>query len=501
MPVQAPAPESGGLLSFGEWAPDLTTRDTTYVTNLSNVFPGENAYHPVKGPQPYARLALPTQPCVGATFARRTDGSWVIYAGSQTKLYRFNTGTLGWTDVTRTTGGNYSVALGNAWFFQQFGKILFAINPSDVLQQIDLDTGFNFSNTPGSPPQGAVMGVVKDQLIIGALQSGGFTKRHIQWSGFNDTSSWVPGIAGSDVQEFPDGGSVTGICGGEFGYILQEQAIRRMTQQPSSIALYEFNRVEDRRGCFPPGGFSMVANTVFFLGLDGFYSYGNQGLSPIGSQRVNNFFFADCDSSRVHRVRCSADPFNPRIYWAYFRSGTSTYYDGLIIYDWLLDRWTRIVGLQGQAAAPLGTASVGLEDLNVYGPLESVPYSLDSPVWQGGKPVLAMIDQNGFLSFFQGPNLEATIETSEHHLNAPNRAFVNGVYPLIDSAGVMISLGWRHRMQDAVLYTGESDIDSTGWSSFSNSGRTHTVKIRVPAADVWSGLVGMKIDFEPDGEM
>jgi hypothetical protein len=41
-------------------------------------------------------------------------------------------------------------------------------------------------------------------------------------------------VNSSDFQDFPDGGIVRGVAGGEYGVIFQETAMRRMTYAPGS---------------------------------------------------------------------------------------------------------------------------------------------------------------------------------------------------------------------------------------------------------------------------
>ena len=56
--------------------------------------------------------------------------------------------------------------------------------------------------------------------------------RKVRNSGINDATSWTLGVSLCDEQEFPDGGRITGIAGGEFGYVVQEKSVRQMIFQP-----------------------------------------------------------------------------------------------------------------------------------------------------------------------------------------------------------------------------------------------------------------------------
>jgi hypothetical protein len=87
------------------------------------------------------------------------------------------------------------------------------------------------------------------------------------------------------------------------------------------------------------------------------------------------------------------DPFAPRIGWAFYNSAGSTNFDRVIFYDWQLDRWS-YAEITAQYWSSLVTAGVTLEDLDVYGDIDSggIPYPFDSRVWEGGAPVTGAVD-------------------------------------------------------------------------------------------------------------
>jgi hypothetical protein len=95
----------------------------------------------------------------------------------------------------------------------------------------DLSSATSFSNCAGSPPQAAYISVVGRFLVLSGLLSNPY---RIQWSGLNATTTWTSGVNSSDFQDFPDGGVVRGVAGGEFGTVFQDQAIRRMSYIPGS---------------------------------------------------------------------------------------------------------------------------------------------------------------------------------------------------------------------------------------------------------------------------
>ena len=79
------------------------------------------------------------------------------------------------------------------------------------------------------------------------------------------------------------------LVGGEYATVLTERAVFRATYTGpplicSLTRLCLSAGVTSRTRCATPGTF------VFFLSSDGFYSFNGQRISPIGSERINQFF-------------------------------------------------------------------------------------------------------------------------------------------------------------------------------------------------------------------
>ena len=96
-------------LEFGEWRPDVALLDNKFATIAENVYAGVNSYEPFPGLAPITAEQLPDT-CVGLTFARETGGGFVLYAGTQTKLYKWSG--LVWNDVSGAA--TFHVAVGIA---------------------------------------------------------------------------------------------------------------------------------------------------------------------------------------------------------------------------------------------------------------------------------------------------------------------------------------------------------------------------------------------------
>jgi hypothetical protein len=474
---------------FGQWAPDQANIDNPGVSAVAkNVVPGIDSYHPLASLSELSNAPLAAD-CLGLTLARTSAGTWQIFAGTTTKLYKYATSS--WTDYSRLAGGAYNAT--NFWRFAPFGANLIAVNGVDNPQTINVDSGTNFALLAGSPPVGRNVSIVGDFVVMSSLVS---TPYRIQWSAINDSTGWTVGTSLSDIQDFADGGRVSGVAGGEVGYVLQEYAIRRMRFLPGSDYVFTFERVVDGKGCLSPYGYSTVAGTVYFLAEDGFYAYSGQGLNPIGAERVNRWFLDNADTTRLSTVYCVADPYRPRIVWAYYSSASVTYFDRLMIYDWQLDKWSYgevTAQMWGSAASP----GIGLDSLS--GTLESQVYSFDSRGYEGGRPTFAGINTSRNLAFLEGTPLAATIETMEFHPAPGGRGVVTSAYPLVDTSAATVRIGARERYADAVSYSTGDTIDETGRSNLRKSGRLIRAEVSIPAAATWTNAIGVDLTIKPGG--
>jgi len=493
MPKQ-PAP-----IPFAEWRPDIALLDNSFAGIAENVYPTPNSYIPWPSLAPLTVDQLPTLPARGLTFARTATGSYVIYAGSRTKLYRWSG--VAWVDVSRTSGGDYNVAESDVWVFAQYGTRLHAVNIGDAPQVIDVDAGTNFAATAGSPPHATSVAVIGDFLVLSGLIG---NRRVIQWSGINDDTSWTIGLSLGDMQEFPDGGPVYGVAGGEIGYVVQDRTIRTMQFLPGDTAtIFNFSRVEREKGCMAKYGFVFTRGVLFFVAEDGFYGIGIPNNPAIGAHKVNDWFLLNSDPKRRGETFCFADPRKPRVLWAFYSSDTSVYYDRVIAFDWMVGRFTYGTAV-AQSWGTLAAPGVDL-DTDIPGdaldiPLDSIRPSLDSTLYEGGRPIISAIDQNGILCFEDGPPMPAVIETAEGHFHTGMRAFVSGVYPLIDCPGVTVTPGARENLQEPVTFGVPLPVETTGTAPIYSSSRLHKFRVATPSAVVWHHATGVQVETQPDGE-
>src|SRR5262249_10895390 len=139
------------MLAFGDYRPDLTAYPGASSQLIQNAVPRGDGYGPFPSLSAYS-AALPAA-CRGYFYARKNDGTIVVFAGTASKLYKLDNTALTWTDVS-AGGGSYSALPSTAhWQFAQFGNVVIAVQINVAPQAFDITSSTSFAALGGSPPQ------------------------------------------------------------------------------------------------------------------------------------------------------------------------------------------------------------------------------------------------------------------------------------------------------------------------------------------------------------
>lgn len=486
------------LLPWGEYKPDVSDYEGSASRNVLNVAPRGDGYGPFPSFSAYTS-ALPAA-CRGAFYALKSDGSIVTFAGTSTKLYQLNNTNFSWADVS-LGASTYSALSANAqWQFAQFGNLVFATQANAVLQVFDLSSSTAFANCAGSPPQAAYIAVVGRFLVLSGLLSNPY---RIQWSGLNATTTWTSGTNSSDFQDFPDGGIVRGVAGGEYGIVFQDQAIRRMSYVPGSPIIFQIDRITQDKGLFSPYSLIRAGEKIFFFAGQGFHKIEPGGVpEQIGREKVDRTFLADLDKGHLELFQGAADPRSTRVYWAY-RSANGVNpanYDKVLGYDYLLDRFF-MLSITGEYLLGVSQTGLTLENLDsISASLDALTLSLDSYA-TAVQPQIAQFNASHVLGFFAGTNLEATLESAEQGTDE-NRVTLRGFRPITDAPTVYGSVTYRDTQATSSTAGAEVAMSSrTGRVDMMRDARYIRYKTRIPAATTWTFAAGVVPDVTTSGTL
>jgi|TARA_Y100001973_G_scaffold74954_1_gene109488 hypothetical protein len=469
---------------FGEWLPDIPDHLNKGATTATNVFPAAVSYKPFKASQQKSN-ALDSQ-CFGAFSTKDNSANVYTFAGTKSKLYKLSGETFSDVSQASTT---YNAGADNFWSFSNFGTTVVASNGEDTPQKFVVGTSSVFADLGGSPPIFTFSAVIRDFLVVGRIKT---VKNRVQWSGINDVETWTSGTKQSDYQDLADGGEITGIVGGEYGYIFQENQITRM-DYVGGTTVFRFSVISKNRGAIFAKAITQVGKRVFFYAQDGFFEIDGETIRPIGQHKVNDYFESNLSAGYQQNIIASTDPLNHLAIWSYPSTAATTgVQDRLLIYNYSVNRWSvvetaaEMIFLQFSEAYTVDTldnVSNSLDDLNV---------SFDSRYWLGGVVNFAGFDGDHKLIQFDGDTLAATIETGEIEPSPGRRSTVTMVRPIVDGTSTA-RVTSRARAADSGTSTSYASLQTNGDIPVRSSGRYHKVGVAIAAAASWNDAQGVDL--------
>jgi len=470
---------------LGEWLPDQPGLSGA-LTEAKNVVPMGIGYGPFSSE---VNLSADASQNLLTVFTGKFSGATVLFAGSATKLYRFDSSDASMDDVSKLVMSmptDYTST--SLWKFTQFGNVIIAANGQNKLQAWETGVSTNFDDLSADAPSASFVTVVRDFVV--AARDATNTNR-VYWSDINDETDWTSGVASqSDFQDIPDGGDIQGITGGEFGLILSERSISRMSYIGSPL-FFQFDTISRSLGCYEPRSIVQFGSLTYFLSDDGFYACDGQNIIPIGSEKVNRFFFNDANPSLISEMSAAVDPINSLIIWSYSNTFSRK---SLLVYNFQTKKWAR-AETSADYIATAATASITLEGLDAYGTMDSLTSSLDARLWAGGKILLAGVDGAKIVTYTGAP-MEAEIRTGD--FEAGPQSIVKLARPQVDNGSASVAAFSRMRLDSEVLFGNVVPATAENRVSLRSVGRYHRLKV-VPSGDQWKHLVAVDVDVTPLG--
>ena len=471
-------------VTFGEWTPDQPGI-TNGLQKAENVFSQAVGYGPIQSAVDYSAAA--DEPLNNVVAGRTLANVTLVFAGGPTKLFKLDANDLSLENVSKS--GNYTTDINQKWRFTQFGNVIIAANGTARLQGFNVNTSTLFADLAADAPEARYVTVVRDFVVSGYINSATVRPNRVQWSALGDESSWTSSATTqADFQDIPDGGSVVGVTGGEFGLVLMDRSIHRMSYVGSPL-VFQFDNISRNLGCFEANSIIQYSGTTFFLSDDGFYACDGQQIIPIGNEKVNRFFFDDADQGLLQLMSAAVDPYRKLIIWAY-PSNNSSKADKLIIYNFKTQKWTSGLTTVDYIATS-STPSVTLEGLDVYGTLEEIATSFDSRIWLGGKLQFAGV-RGAKIVTFSGSAMTATIETGDIEVPGTTSA-ITMAKPIVDNGSANVALLSRRLLSQEVEFGPQVVADSENRVSIRGVGRYH--RLQLTPTGSWTSVVATDIDL------
>jgi hypothetical protein len=475
-------------ITFGEWLPDQPSV-TGALMKADNVYSRAIGYGGIPSAVDYTQAA--SEPLNNVVAGKNPDGSTTIFAGSQTNLYKLDSADMSLDDVS---GATYATPVDQRWRFTQFGNRVIAANGADRLQGWLLGTSTAWANLAADAPEARYVTVVRDFVVSGHI--GTDYPFRVKWSGINNETTWTDSATTqSDYQEIPDGGSIVGVTGGEFGLILMDRSIYRMTYVGSPL-VFQFDNISRNLGCYEANSVIQYQGMTFFLADDGFYACDGQTVASIGGEKVDRFFFSDVDEEYLFNMSAAIDPIKNLVIWAYPAKGQGGNVNKLLIYNFQTKKWSS-GGTDVDRVASSSSPSTTLEGLDVISAsIDALGTSLDSRIWLGGKLLFAGVRGNKVVTF-TGANSTATIQTGELSLENRKTA-ITLVQPIVDNGSCDVAVFSRDLLTTQVVFGSATSADSENRVSVRSMGRYHRLQFNPTGAN-WDSIIGADVEIVPMG--
>jgi hypothetical protein len=469
-------------VTFGEWLPDQPGVIGA-LTTAKNCYPRAVGYGPFPTEEDYSANAA--QDLTNVVAARDVAGTTKVFASGTTRLYILDSSDFSLDDVSATTYTNATM-----WKFTQFGNKVIGATEAHTLQAYDLTTTANFANLSSDAPKAKFVTVVRDFVVTG-YQTDYPTR--VQWSGINNEATWAASATTqADFQDIPDGGRVQGVTGGEFGLVLMDRSIYRMSYVGTPL-IFQFDNISRNLGCYESNSVIQWQGITYFLSDDGFYACDGQQIVNIGAEKVNRYFFTTLREAELDLMSVAVDPSKNLVMWGY--SSTDLTYR-ILMYHVPTKRWAYADSTVNRIASS-STPAVTLDGLDNYSAsIDALQTSLDSRLWLGGKLQLAGVTGAKIITF-TGPAKTALIDTADISADQ-NQSMITLVKPLVDNGSGSVAVESRLQLNATLSFPSVTAANSENRVGVRSYGRYHRVRLE-PSGNNWSSAIGVDVEIQQAG--
>jgi hypothetical protein len=469
---------------FGEWKPDQPAHLQDGLVRAHGVVPIANGYAPLPSFSPAPGGALPAA-CIGAG-AYRTSDDVYVFAATATAIYRYG----GAGHVAIKTGLSSSPAIGVR--FCPFNRLMLATNGVDPIHKFDPSTPTGMTALAASAPTARFLAVVRGFVVAGYVANDAL---RVAWSDNGDPATWTAGTGEAGFQAMSSGGDITGVVGGEYGLVFQENRVVRMTYTADD-AIWQFDEIATDIGCIAPWSLATYGKLTFFLSNKGFMACDGVTVEAIGIETVDRAFLSMLDRTYLERMSAAVDPRSSTYIVSVPSANPAT---EVYLYHFALRRWTT-ASLTAERIFPALSQSVSLDALDAsYGSIDATGLSIDSAALRGGYPLLMLFDGSHRLGTLSGPNMAATLIDGLKELVPGGKARIRSVRPLTDAAATIITLLGADGLSDSLDETVHETRTPAGVHRMRRSCSFCSAKLSVPAGTAWTYAQGYDVDFAPGG--
>lgn len=470
---------------FGEWMPDQPGISGA-LSDAKNCVSQAVGYGPFPQSVEFSEAAAENLTSIFAS--KQPDGVTKLFAAGRTKIY-----TVSGVGALTEENTGYTTSATERFRFTQFGDNIIATNNSEKLQSWVLGSSSAFADLAAAAPIAKYITVVRDFVVVAnTYESSKQEQYRVRWSGINDESTWTPSATNqADFQDIADGGQIMGIRGGEFGLVLLERSIHRMSYIGTPL-IFQFDNISRNKGCMVSGSITQYQGITFFLSDDGFYMCDGQQVQPIGSEKVDRWFLDDVSENDYGTMSAAVDPVRKLILWNYKSKDGSR---KLIIYNFNTKKWT-YADAGTDYISDASSASSTLEELDsISASIDALETPLDSILFAGGKYFLGGTFGTK-VTTYTGLPMTARIQTGD--IEAGGQSLINLARPQVDQGSATIAAASRRLLSEDITYGTPVAADDDNRVGLRNSGKYHRIQVN-PTGARWKSAVAVDIDIVSQG--
>jgi hypothetical protein len=472
-------------LTLGEWLPDQPGL-VNALSDAKNVIAQQVGYGPM--PSAVSISDQATDLTLSSLYgAKDPDGNTILFAAGDVDVYTVSGG----GELTEVSGETYTADARVR--FTQFGNNVIFTNNSQPLQSYVMGTSSAFADLSADAPVAKYITVVRDFVVVANTFEDSEQKPfRVRWSDLNDETEWTTSeTTQADYQDIPDGGQIMGIRGGEFGIILLERGIVRMSYIGTPF-IFQFDNISRGKGCISSGSIAQYQGITFFLSDDGFYMCDGQQVTPIGAEKVDRWFFANADEAQFENMSAAVDPIKKTIIWNF---KLITGYTSQLIYNFKVGKWT-YADQQIDYVSDASTSASDLEDLdNISASIDGLEQSLDSVVYLGGRFFLGGTYQ-GHVYAFTGANKTGVISSGD--IDAGANSVITLARPQVDNGSGSVAVASRKLLSEIPTFGTLVAADSENRVPLRSAGRYHRIKL-TPTGNNWTTAIAVDYDLVGQG--
>ena len=479
---------------FGEWKPDQadsTGQPSNDLEMAFNVYPSATGYAPFPKASPISVPMPDDQEITGMTAARYNEDIFTI-AGTKFNLYKGNNLTRLSSDIVPIgKESGYKVPT-VGWSFVQYGHSVLATNGADKIQVMNIIGSGKFDDIPQAPFC-RTMCIVRDFVVAGYCDG---ESNRVQWSDLNNELQWESNETNqADFQNLASGGEIKAVTGGEFGLILQDNAVQRMTYVGTPL-IFQFDLISDNIGCLAGKSAIQHNGISYWLSHEGMIACDGTKVTNIGNGKVNEWLFREIDLTQMNNTTdkssVAIDPIKNLIVWNF---PTKTDDSLMLKYNYSTQRFS--TGFtKAHIVCGLETDGTTLEALDADFPnLDTMTVSLDSYLFIGGQFSFCGAEGNQIVAF--------NLKNDNGYLTTNDVEFggfsvVTSAQPIVENGSAEFQVSSRNTLNDGILFGSNSITSDENRADLRSGGKYH--RIRMHPTDNWSNAVGFDLDVTPQGQ-